>query len=147
FNLRNFWDGRASSLFNAATPFGAADARASVLALAGGALTPELVRLDGSSLASQADGPPLNNVEMSYDGRVWAYLGRKMLTLTPLARQTVAADDSVLAPYVAFGGAGLRTSYASLVRASFQPAYWNSTAIVDANGRVVAGASTPGRSG
>ena len=33
------------------------------------ALAPEQVRIDNSSLASQAVGPPNNNVEMSYDGR------------------------------------------------------------------------------
>ncbi len=81
FYLRNFWDGRASSIFNAATPFGVADARARVLVATGGALVPEAVRLDASSLASQAVGPPLNAVEMSFDGRAWMHLGRKMLAL------------------------------------------------------------------
>src|SRR6185503_2323848 len=36
FNLRNFWDGRANNVFNAATPFGAADTRARVLVVSGG---------------------------------------------------------------------------------------------------------------
>ena len=127
FNLRNFWDGRASNIFNAATPFGSADARANVLVLSGNALVPQQVRLDGSSLASQALGPPLNGLEMSYDGRAWADLGRKMLTLRPLARQHVATDDSVLGPYADSAGTGLRTNvtYAALIRAAFQPAYWS----------------------
>src|SRR4029078_9789387 len=67
FNQRNFWDGRASNVFNAATPFGAADSRARVLAVSGTGLAPEAVRLAGSSLASQAVGPPLNGLEMSFD--------------------------------------------------------------------------------
>src|SRR5258705_10301107 len=73
FNLRNFWDGRASNTFNAATPFGVADARANVLAVAAGGLRLESVRLDASSLASHAVGPPLNSLEMSVDGRAWAH--------------------------------------------------------------------------
>src|SRR6266850_3024739 len=106
FYLRNFWDGRASNVFNAVTPFGSADARAQVLVVQRGTLGPAAVRLDASSLASQAVGPPLNGVEMSYDGRAWTYLGRKMLTLTPLARQNVAEDDGVLGPLADPAGTG-----------------------------------------
>jgi cytochrome c peroxidase len=126
FNLRNFWDGRASNIFNGGTPFGPADARTSVLVLTSGGLAPEVVRLDRSSLASQAVGPPLNGTEMSYDGRQWADLGRKMISLMPLARQQVAVDDSVLGPYANAGGVGLRSdaSYAVLISTTFQPAYW-----------------------
>jgi cytochrome c peroxidase len=62
FYVRNFWDGRANHVFNSATPFGPADARATVLAVTGSGLVPESVRLAGSSLASQAVGPPLNGV-------------------------------------------------------------------------------------
>jgi hypothetical protein len=35
---------------------------------------------------------------MSWNGRTFAELGRKMLSLRPLAQQFVAADDSVLGP-------------------------------------------------
>jgi cytochrome c peroxidase len=59
FSLRNFWDGRANDIFNAVTPFGTADARATVLVVSGATLAPEVVRLDRSSLASQAVGPPV----------------------------------------------------------------------------------------
>jgi cytochrome c peroxidase len=147
FNLRNFWDGRASNIFNAATPFGSADARANVLVVGAGGLVPASVRLDASSLASQAVGPPLNAVEMSFDRRAWVHLGRKMLSLAPLARQSVAVNDSVLGPNANVDGTGLRTnvSYDALIRAAFQPAYWSSPAVVDADGRVVAGAGQPSR--
>jgi cytochrome c peroxidase len=149
FNLRNFWDGRASNIFNAATPFGVADARGEVLVAEGGTLRPELVRLDGSSLASQAVGPPLNGIEMSFDGRAWMHLGRRMLSVAPLARQTVAGDDSVLGALANAGGPGLQAdaSYAALIRASFQAAYWSSGAVVDAAGRVIVAAGEPGSSG
>ena len=97
----------------------------------GGALAPEVVRWMASSLASQAVGPPLNAVEMSFDGRAWAHLGRKMLTLPPLARQAVAGDDSVLGALASVAGPGLRpdVSYGALIRAAFQPAYWSSPAV------------------
>jgi len=147
FNLRNFWDGRASDVFNAVTPFGAADARANVLVDARGALAPESVRLDASSLASQAVGPPLNGIEMSFDGRAWIHLGRKMLSLAPLARQIVSSSDSVLGRFASVGtGLGAEISYDVLIRASFQPAYWKNPAVLDANGRVIVSAGEPARS-
>ena len=149
FNLRNFWDGRANNVFNAATPFGPADARSDVLVAADGSLLPEVVRLDGSSLASQAVAPPLNAVEMSYDGRAWIHLGRKMLTLAPLARQRVADDDSVLGPVANPTGTGLQpdVSYDALIRASFQPAYWSSPAVVDVGGHLIVDDGVPSRPG
>ena len=148
FYLRNFWDGRANDIFNAATPFGAADARAHALVASSGSLGREVVRLTASSLASQAVGPPLNAIEMSFDGRPWSILGRKMLGLTPLGRQVVDATDSVLGPFANLSGPGLRAdvSYEALIRASFQPAYWNSPAVVDGDGRVIAEAGQPVRS-
>jgi cytochrome c peroxidase len=149
FYLRNFWDGRASNVFNAVTTLGGADALANVLVVAGNTVATQAVRLDTSSLASQAVGPPMNGVEMSFDGRTWPYLGRKMQALTPLARQTVAADDSVLGPFASSTGTGLRSdvSYGALIRAAFQPAYWSSRAVVRADGRVIVSAGEPARSG
>jgi len=139
FNVRNFWDGRASDLFNAGTPFGAADARATVLISSGSGVAAQAVRIDRSSLASQAVGPPLNGVEMSFDGRQWPDLGRKMIALAPLGRQRVAFDDSVFSAVVASSGNGLRPdfNYDALIRLAFQPAYWNSRAVVDAAGRTI----------
>jgi len=149
FNFRNFWDGRASNIFNASTPFGAADSRANVLVNGTGGLNAATVRLDRSSLASQAVGPPLNGLEMSYHGRAWADLGRKMLALVPLARQSVSLTDSVLGPLASAGGTGFRSdaTYVELIRASFQPAFWSSRAVVDANGRVIVADGDPVRSG
>jgi cytochrome c peroxidase len=149
FNVRNFWDGRANDIFNGVTPFGGADVRARILANAAGSLVLETVRLDGSSLASQAVGPPVNRVEMSFDGRTWPQLGRKMLTLTPLGRQQVAADDSVLGAFANTAATGLRpdVTYAALIREAFQPAYWNSPAVIDGSGRVIVDAGVPMRSG
>jgi cytochrome c peroxidase len=145
FYVRNFWDGRASNLFTGSTPFGESDRRASVLVARGAGLEPEVVRLDNASLASQAVGPPLNPVEMSFDGRSWPRLGRKMFALTPLARQQVARDDSVLGFMASSAGTGLAPdfSYAALVQSAFRRAYWGSGVVVDADGRPVSGAVEP----
>lgn len=145
FNLRNFWDGRAQDVFNGRSPFGPADARAAVLVTTAGGLQPEVVRLTASSLASQAVGPPLNAAEMSFAGRAWPHVGRKLLALTPLATQAVAVDDSVLGPYASPDGPGLRPSltYAGLIRAAFQPDFWNSPAVLDLDGRTLADEGEP----
>ena len=149
FNFRNFWDGRANNQFNGSTPFGGADVKAWVLATnTSGNLGIQFARIDRASLASQAVGPPLNGLEMSYDGRTWSDLGRKMLSLAPLGRQTVSPADSVLGA-VAGGSSGLRgdVTYAALIREAFQPQYWNSPAVVDASGRVIVESGVPSRPG
>src|SRR5262249_4118439 len=72
--------------------------------------------------------PPLNNIEMSYDGRTWPKLGKKMLGLRPLAQQFVASDDSVLGPFSDPAGRGLAppVTYLPMIQAAFQPEYWSS---------------------
>lgn len=127
FNVRNFWDGRASNIFTGATPFGDSDRALNAWVYRDGSLTQEAVRIENASLASQAVGPPLNSVEMSWAGRDWAMLGRRMLAVVPLARQRVAADDSVLGPYANIDGKGLAAgwTYASLIRWAFRPEYWS----------------------
>ena len=128
FNARNFWDGRASNLFNGSNPFGASDSSASVLAYRNGQLQAEKVSATNASLASQSVGPPTNNVEMSYDGLSWPTLAQRMLTLRPLANQRVAADDSVFGAYVNSSAKGLHPSitYGSLVQTAFAPEFWQS---------------------
>jgi cytochrome c peroxidase len=137
FNVRNFWDGRARSVFTGRTPFGEADPGLHSLLLRDGRLTLERVRVDNASLASQAVAPPVNNVEMTYDGRTWLKIGKKMLSLRPLALQRVAADDSVLGELANGTGRGLHPSltYLGMVQAVFKPEYWNSTQLVDREGR------------
>ena len=134
FNFRNFWDGRAQDIFNGVNPFGLRDPNAKVLlASSTGDLTPKSVRLNNSSLASQAVGPPLSNFEMSYDGRVFNKIGKKMLSLTPLAKQQVAIDDSVLASLRHASGKGLNASYGSLIRKAFTSKWWNSQKVITVN--------------
>ncbi len=123
FNYRNFWDGRASNVFTGATPFGDSDSAQNVYVFQNQRLTHSAVRMLNASLASQATGPVLNEVEMSFAGRNWHDVGRKLLPLSPLARQTVATDDSVLG--------GLTGTYTDLVQKAFQNAYWSAPDLID----------------
>ena len=90
-------------------------------------LEPTKILLNNAALASQAVGPPLNDVEMSWDQRRFKELGRKMLSLTPLAQQKVHATDSVLGLYANTAGTGLKnTSYSQLIREAFHDVWWSS---------------------
>jgi cytochrome c peroxidase len=96
------------------------------------------VSLNKASLASQAVGPPLSDFEMSGRGRVFPKLGRKMLSLAPLAKQRVAFDDSVLGVYANEFGDGVNVTYRGLIQQAFQPKWWQNTTHrvhCDADGR------------
>jgi len=133
FNFTNFWDGRASTFFNGSSPFGPLDQSAGAWYNLNGTLTKRPVSMAFASLASQATGPPLNDVEMSFRGRTFPELGRKMLSLTPLGRQTVHPDDSELGnlsnAWIRANGSiagrkGLKTSYTQMIRDAFQDELW-----------------------
>ena len=66
------------------------------------------------------DGPGFSEFEMSFLGRNWAKLGKKLLQagVTPLANQLVDATDSVLGPYSNQNGgsAACRPCSASIAR-------------------------------
>src|SRR3954451_419828 len=127
FNFSNFWDGRAQNDFNGVNPFGSRDADARVGAVnASGGVDKVQVDIPNSSLASQADGPPGNEVEMSTFGRSLSDIGKKLLSIRPLASQQISVDDSLLGGMVADNGMGLRRSYADLIKEAFQPGWWNS---------------------
>ena len=140
FNYRNFWDGRAQSTFNGVNPFGAGDPGAHLLQTDPNDPTATIevqVRLSNSSLASQAVGPPGSDVEMSATGRPFVKMGKKMLMLTPLALQQVAPDDSVLGSLSASPNNGLTTDYVSMIKAAFQPKWWNSNVVVDKDSNIL----------
>jgi cytochrome c peroxidase len=140
FNYRNFWDGRAQRTFNGVNPFGAGDPNAHLLQVDPNnpASTIDVtLRLSNSSLASQSVGPPGSDVEMSAAGRPFVKIGKKMLTVTPLALQQVAPDDSVLGSLSAAPGNGLNTTYVSMIQAAFLPKWWSSNVVVDANSNVL----------
>jgi cytochrome c peroxidase len=140
FNYRNFWDGRAQRTFNGVNPFGAGDPNAKLISVDPSnpnATIEVTLRLSNSSLASQAVGPPGSDVEMSAAGRPFVKMGKKMLMLTPLALQQVAPDDSVLGSLSAAPANGLNTTYISMIQAAFQPKWWSSNVVVDANSNIL----------
>src|SRR3954454_13543676 len=137
FNFRNFWDGRAQNDFNGVDPFGSRDANASVGKVSSdGNISQVQVDIANSSLASQAVGPPGNEVEMSTNGRSLSDIGKKLLSVRPLASQEVSKNDSLLGGDVNASGTGLKTNYADMIRQAFQPQWWNSNATLSGpNGR------------
>lgn len=159
FNFDNFWDGRARFNFNGGSVFGPTDPQfhlfigddGALVGATNGHLRPDLlledpevaeqpVRVAFSSLSSQAVGPPLSDFEMSFAGRNWPKIGKKLLAagVTPLANQLVAIDDSRLGPFSNQGGSvcvalgratapdkpGLCVSYAELIEVAFRPDFW-----------------------
>jgi len=137
FNYSNFWDGRANHFFNGVNPFGPQDLNARIYVNNAGTLTPldlslPANQLNNASLASQAVGPPLSDVEMSWMGRTFPDLGRKLLSLRPLALQEVHPADSSLGALRHSSGMGLNTTYAALIQQAFQANLWNGTG--DING-------------
>lgn len=138
FNFANFWDGRAHNIFNGVNPFGPLDQSAGIWIENSGVLQLQKIAIPNSSLASQATGPALSSVEMSFKGRTFPELGRKMLSLTPLNKQRVHPSDGVLGSLskaslsggVVTGNTGLGTDYTTLIQAAFQPYLWQSSASV-----------------
>jgi len=140
FNYRNFWDGRAQNIFNGVDPFGDGDPNATILqtdATDSNVVHNVHLRLSNSSLASQSVGPPGSDVEMSATGRPFIKIGKKMLSVTPLVLQQVSPSDSVLGSYSDYPFTGLNTDYATMVRAAFQPKWWNSNVVVDKDSNIL----------
>jgi len=135
FNHRQFWDGRAQADFNGVNPFGSRDSNARVFAASQTGVQPVSISISNASLASQAVGPALNNVEMSANGRTFPDLARKMLASRPLGLQQVDKTDSMLGLLVDQKQKGLNTSYAKLIQRAFQPQWWNSRVPVVLNGK------------
>lgn len=135
FNHRNLWDGRANYVFNGVNPFGKRDVNARVYkAAANGSVTPVQVVIPEASLASQASGPPLSDLEMSAAGRTFPQLARKMLSLKPLGSQRIAHDDSRFWAYRGAGNVGLSVTYDHLIRSAFRREWWSSTAPISLGG-------------
>src|SRR5207253_250348 len=101
FNFDNFWDGRARHDDNGGSVFGASDPQAHVFVNDNGTLVATRQIIKFSSLAALAKGPALSKFEMSFDGRNWAKIGKKLLQagVTPLANQLVDPTDSILGRY------------------------------------------------
>ncbi|MBI2851761.1 MAG: cytochrome C peroxidase [Chloroflexi bacterium] len=135
FNFSNFWDGRARNIFNGVNPLGELDQQSGIFVQEGGVISPvpEIIRIPDASLASQAVGPPLSDLEMSFEGRTFAKIGKKVLSpaLKPLSRQKIDPTDSQLGD-LADSPTGLKeiapeeNAYVSLIKQAFQDRYWNS---------------------
>ena len=150
FFFDNFWDGRARHDFNGGSIAGASDPQSHVIVDQNGTLvrTRQLIRF--SSIASQMVGPALSDFEMSFSGRSWPKIGKKLLqgngtsaapNVTPLANQLVETSDSVLGPFsnqggsqcvalgrsVASGRPGLCLNYRELIQQAFFAPLWSNT--------------------
>ncbi|MGD8809244.1 MAG: cytochrome c peroxidase [Gammaproteobacteria bacterium] len=128
FNFTNFWDGRANHKFNGVNPFGDQDITSRVYRQQGNGLSVEKVSLDNASLASQAVGPPLSNFEMSFTGRTFPDLGRKLLQMTILPLQDIDETDSLLGAYAETKD---RPTYRELVEKAFKKQYWESEVCIE----------------
>ncbi len=136
FNFANFWDGRANNIFNGVNPFGPLDQSARIWVNSAG-IQQVQIAIPNASLASQAVGPPLSDVEMSGRGRTFRDLGRKMINngLIPLGQQLVHPDDSVLGALSNAPANGLlNTTYGAMIQSAFRPEYWNGGNVPDGSG-------------
>ncbi len=140
FNARNFHDSRADTIFNGRTGWGRHDLAEInnslfVLQNRAGTLrriftwdpadphTPDKLNpyfIANAALASQAVEPIISDVEMSYRGRMFHHLARRMLGKRILDGQSIASDDSSLAPY-----ANQRITYEQLIKEVFVDEWWN----------------------
>jgi cytochrome c peroxidase len=128
FADRLFHDGKAESTFNGISIFGDFDRREVLFVRRGdGRLVPVRVAIPGAALASQAVGPIVNEVEMSYLGRGFPDLAAKLLDAPVLGYQEVAADDSHLGRLKApeAGKNGLGMTYRQLIRRAFRAEWWD----------------------
>lgn len=131
YNYRSFWDGRANNSFNGVNPNGPGDLSAIVYQVMGGTATPVNIDIPNASLASQATGPPMSDVEMACAGRTFKDIGRKLIDQRPLRRQQVDLTDSVLGNLSRSPKNGLKTTYRAMIEAAFAPRWWDSAEIVD----------------
>jgi cytochrome c peroxidase len=127
FAERLFHDGRAESTFNGFSIFGDADDRAvlHVSPRPGDKPKPIRIALAHASLASQAVGPAVNDVEMSYAGRTFHDLGKKLLGAEVLGDQAIADTDSQLGVYKKLGLVGPGSSYRKLIERAFRREWWD----------------------
>jgi hypothetical protein len=136
FSDRLFHDGRAESTFNGFSIFGDADKREVIhrrrvtqVVDADGKIVKDLVdivpvhiALTRAALASQAVGPIVNEVEMSYFGRQFPNLAKKLLGTKVLGYQTIDADDSLLKDWDV-GKTG-KLKYEDLIQRAFRREWW-----------------------
>src|SRR5207244_2524065 len=138
--LANVEDRLSKVLFDA-DDVGPRNPNARVLQVqADGSVLPVSVAIFPASLASLAAAVPASNFALACTGRTLNKFGKKMLSLTPLAKQWVDPTDSVLGPLAMSrrtpGARGLTQSYVTLVQTAFDPKWWNSDKVVTFPGGV-----------
>jgi cytochrome c peroxidase len=142
FFFHNFWDGRADNTFNGTTPrgAGAGDTPIFQTQTPGGVATEVVLPpITNASLASQAVGPPRSPFEMSCANRTFPDIGKKMLSLTPLAKQKVHPNDSVLGAIANSRtnplAKGLSATYRQMIQDAFVNSWWDSNQPVTVGGQ------------
>ena len=130
---RLFHDGRASDLFNGYDVFGPDSPYEDTLGkyrVRNGRIERVTIEIPHAAAASQAMGPPVNDVEMSYKGRDFSHIAMKLLESAPLVIQDVHSSDSALGMYVTVPtgevtAKGLNTTYRKLIQEAFHETWWN----------------------
>jgi cytochrome c peroxidase len=146
FNHRQFWDGRAENVFNGVNHLGDRDPAARVFRADDPARPLEVrIALLDSSLASQAVAPIISDIEMAAPGRTAQEVGRalaegqrkqgkRVAAIRPLAKQQVAATDSVLGAMTRWPQKGLAFNrYDQMIKAAFHEQWWRSSKVIRVN--------------
>jgi len=141
FYTRQFWDGRASEIFNGVDPLGPVNAGARIWVSTAESVEAARLELHNSSLASQALWAPNHHIAMAFgrslpDGsrvnaRGFKELARKLLSLRPLAQQEISLTDSLLGRLRHPSGKGLQVGYREMIEKAFEKTYWDDSAITD----------------
>jgi cytochrome c peroxidase len=146
FNHRQFWDGRAENIFNGVNHLGQRDPDAKVFRADDPANPVEVrVELSNASLASQAVGPIVSDLEMAEPGRTHLDVGRelargkrnqgkRLARVRPLGKQLVSTTDSVLGALSRWPYKGLSAGrYDQLIKAAFHEKWWKSRKLIRVN--------------
>lgn len=129
FADRLFHDGRAESTFNGFSIFGDFDDQEVIYHRdESGQIKLVKIAILKAALASQAVGPIVNEVEMSYKGRTFVDVARKLLPAKILAYQDVSAQDPVLSNFTQYHK---QKTYEDLIKRAFRREWWDSS---DAHG-------------
>jgi len=147
FSDRLFHDGRAESTFNGFSIFGDFDKRDVIHRVkttlrrdAKGQITneppiveivPVTIAVTNAALASQAVGPIVNEVEMSYLGRQFPHVAYKLLAAKVQGFQTVDATDSVLSRFPVGKQCATCMTYEDLIKRAFRSEWWNDSGAKD----------------
>lgn len=128
YNYRNNWSGNAQPFFNGVSPEGVHDKNAILLSAADNQISTVSIAIPYSSLASQSVAPVISDIEMSFHGRDFPKIGKKLLNLPPLTKQLVHPEDSELGKFSNYPETGLRDeiTYKSLIMEAFNSRWWDS---------------------